>query len=122
MESSSQKYLVHFRKHLTHIDFCFQELEALASMNGVSKETLYAEDISKKDLLVNPTVWVYLPSQEVVEEIVSRAILIKEIIDVFSQFRIDNMDTPCLDEGKMPYDYQPLVDNVDKNKLHPLLA
>lgn len=91
-------------------------------MHGVNRESLYAEDVGQKDLLVNPTVWVNLPSQTVVKEIVGRAILIKEIIDVFSFFRISSFDSPCLEEGKTPFDYSELVDNVDKDKLHPLLA
>lgn len=37
---------------------------------------------------VNPTVYVNLPSDEICREIASRSVLIKEIIDVFSECQL----------------------------------
>ena len=83
-QKSSKVYLVHFRKHYQHIDFCLQELEALANMHGVPADQLYAQDMTGVDLNVNPMVFVNLPSVDICRKIVSRSILIKEIIDVFA--------------------------------------
>ena len=40
------------------------------------------------DCKVNPTVYVRLPSDEVCKAIVHRSVLIKEIIDVFSEEKL----------------------------------
>lgn len=52
---------------------------------------------------VNATVWVNLPSREIANKIMSRAIMIKEIIDVFSY------------SDKVDYDQ--LLKNTDEAKL-----
>jgi len=79
---------VHFRQHWKHLDFARQELEALADMHGISKEELFVSDPALIDMKVNPTVYVNLPSDEVCKAIVTRSILIKEIIDVFSECQL----------------------------------
>ena len=97
VESTQQQlnvYLVHFRKHMQHIDFCLQELEALANLNGVTVDKLYAQDPSNIDVKVNPTVYVNLPSVEICKSIVSRSILIKEIIDVFAESSLEPVAKP----------------------------
>lgn len=116
-----QKYLVHFRKNLNFIDFCLQELEALADMHGITKEKLYAEDPTSKDIVKSPFIFVYLPSVEVCTKIVNRSIMIREIIDVFSSFKIENFDQPNNEPGQPKYDYQKLVDYTDTSKLLPIL-
>lgn len=85
--STSRKYLVHFRQHLKHLDFARQELEALAEMHGVRKEDLFVSATSS-DLKLNPTTYVRLPNDEVCRQILKRSILIKEIIDVFSECQL----------------------------------
>ena len=62
---NSHVYLVHFRKSWQYIDFCLQELEALANLHEVTAEKLYAQDKNSIDLKVNPTVYVNLPSADV---------------------------------------------------------
>ena len=54
-------------------------------MHGVPEDQLYAQDKSQIDINVNPMVYVNLPSVDVCRQIVSRSILIKEIIDVFAE-------------------------------------
>ena len=93
-QKSSKVYLVHFRKHYQHIDFCLQELEALANMHGVSADQIYAQDMTGIDLNVNPMVFVNLPSVDICRKIVSRSILIKEIIDVFAQTELELLEKP----------------------------
>ena len=60
-------------------------MEALANLNGIPVNELYAEDPTKINLNINPTVYVNLPNTEICKKIVSRSILIKEIIDVFAE-------------------------------------
>ena len=78
--------MVHFRKHWKHLDFCLQELEALADICGIKTENLYAEPDSKSKFepKINPTIYVKLPSVDVCKRIVARSTLIKEIIDVYA--------------------------------------
>ena len=67
------------------MDFARQELESLAELYGVAKETLFVRDAALLDMKVNPTVYVRLPNDDVCKKIVARSVLIKEIIDVFSE-------------------------------------
>jgi hypothetical protein len=57
-------------------------------MFGVNLDNLYSEP--KKDLFVNPCIFVNLPSDDVCKQIMRRSILIKEIIDVFSFYTHNN--------------------------------
>ena len=89
--SEPDVYLVHFRKHWQHLDFCLQEIESLADMHGIKREQLYASDPAEFNPKVNPTIYVRLPSQDVCKQIVARSILIKEIIDVFASTKLEAM-------------------------------
>ena len=84
-----KKYLVHFRQHIKFFDFAKQELESLAGLYGVSKEQLYVNSDAIFDLKENPTIYVYLPGDETCHQIMSRSVLIKEIIDVFSEVQLE---------------------------------
>ena len=86
VESQYKVYLVNFRLHRQHLDFALQELESLAELNQVDLKQLYVHDPVAKNLEADPTVWVRLPGDEVCKEILKRAIMIKEIIDVFSTY------------------------------------
>jgi hypothetical protein len=123
MVESYKLYLVNFRLHLQHLDFALQELESLAELSKVDKQLLYAEDVSKKNLQKNPTVWVRLPNDTVCKEILKRAIMIKEIIDVFSTFvqPADLPKEPKSDAELWNLRWQGLIDNVQEEKLLPLL-
>lgn len=98
---TSRRYLVHFFKKWKYLDFCLPELESLAEMHGADISTLYDETTNARasiDMKKSTLVYVNLPSDEVARQIQSRSIMIKEIIDVFS-------------ESKGSYDE--LVKNVD---------
>jgi len=86
VESQFKVYLVNFRLHRQHLDFALQELESLAEFCKVDLKLLYLHDIAGKNLEADPTVWVRLPNDEICKEILKRAIMIKEIIDVFSTY------------------------------------
>ena len=86
--SGGHVYLVHFRQHWKHLDFARQELESLAEMFGVARDQLFVDDVATLDMKVNPTVYVRLPSDEVCRQILTRSILIKEIIDVFADVKL----------------------------------
>ena len=85
-QAELKTYLVHFRKQWKYLDFCLQELEALADLFGqVNPKDLYLDDPRGSfDPKVNPTTFIRLPSDEVARQIVGRSILIKEIIDVYA--------------------------------------
>jgi len=56
-------YLVHFRRNFNLLDFCYEELESLAQLFGMNLEVMYQEP--KKDLDLNPCIFVKLPSDDV---------------------------------------------------------
>ena len=58
-------------------------------MHGVPADQLYAQDMTGVDLNVNPMVFVNLPNVDICKKIVSRSILIKEIIDVFAHTELE---------------------------------
>ena len=83
MESIKKQFLVHFTKKFRYLDFCLNELEALADMNGVKREELFVQPKeSLRNIFKSPTVYVRLPGDEVCKRIVSRSVLIKEIVEV----------------------------------------
>ena len=87
VESHQYKvYLVNFRLHRQHLDFALQELESLAEFYNVDLSQLYLHDVKDKNLEKDPTVWVRLPGDEICKSILKRAIMIKEILDVFSTY------------------------------------
>ena len=96
-------------------------------MHGVNVTELYAEP--KKDLDVNPFVYVMLPSDDVCAQIMKRAILIKEIIDVFSVYKQpapafftqNGKETP---NTSVSFEdrWQGLIDGVKSEKLLPILS
>jgi len=144
VESSTtgdQVYLVHFRKFLQHIDFCLQELEALASLCGVTDlDKLYVEGIKKaheQNLDRNAAVFIRLPSEEVVKQIVGRSIMIKEIIDVFGHTELDALLEPPMSKQRLDESvdgtregtkvmsadrYDKLIEAIDKDKILLVLA
>lgn len=79
------------------IDFCLQELEALIGIFGLNltRKELYVEDwetLKIRNMVDDPTVYIKLPksdSERLCKEIVGRSIMIKEIIDVFSEAWIE---------------------------------
>ena len=75
---SKKTFLVHFLKKWKYLDFCLGELEALAEMNGVKKEELYANNIdtTKIDLKMAPYVYINLPSVDIAQKIQERSVLI----------------------------------------------
>ena len=79
--------MVHFFKKWKYLDFCLNELESLAQMNGASLANLYHPRNQKKDidLKKNPCVFVNLPSESVAQKIQSRSVMIKEIINVLAE-------------------------------------
>eukprot|EP00347_Sterkiella_histriomuscorum_P012467 403368464 len=75
-------------------------------MHGVRREQLFVQPKeSLRDIQKNPLVYVNLPNEDIAHKILRRSILIKEIIDVYSS-------------GKT---YEELLENVDKEKLYPIL-
>ena len=128
-----KRYLVHFRQHVKYFDFAWQEVESLASMHGVSREQLFVNDPALVNLKINPTVYVNLPSDEVCKQIVARSVLIKEIIDVFSEVQLTRLlrersreeeeaaENQASEETKqapktqkpVQYNYESLVSNTD---------
>ena len=142
-QSELKTYLVHFRQHWKLLDFCLQELESLADKNGVTKEQLYVNDPNSFDPKVNPTVYVRLPSDEVCKKIAARSVLIKEIIDVFSEEKLSRKSRErswereaATEEAKteeekkiekqnadpMVMNYELLVANTDAARLIPHLT
>ena len=79
------KYLVHFLKKFKYLDFCLNELESLASMHGVPRHTLFQTPKESHDVHKNPLVYVNLPNDQVASSMLTRSILIKEVIDVYSE-------------------------------------
>ena len=144
-EKAFKKYLVHFRQHWKHLDFARQELESLAEMHGITKELLFVSDPALLDMKVNPTVYVNLPGDQICREIVSRSILIKEIIEVFSECQLtrksrersrdreqsapsDNEEekvktqqTRVEEEDPIQFNYDLLVAKTDAERLTPHL-
>eukprot|EP00928_Gymnodinium_smaydae_P050346 TRINITY_DN33905_c0_g1_i1.p1 TRINITY_DN33905_c0_g1~~TRINITY_DN33905_c0_g1_i1.p1 ORF type:complete len:515 (+),score=55.51 TRINITY_DN33905_c0_g1_i1:118-1662(+) len=80
-----KEYVVVFVYHRMYFNMRFQELEALASMFGVtSKKTLYVDDPPPSALSESPIVRVRLPADEArVREMCQRAVLVKLVIDVW---------------------------------------
>lgn len=74
-------------------------------MFGVRKENLYAQPRDGLNINHSPVVYVNLPSTQVANSIMSRSILIKEILDVFSEAT----------------NYADLLKNTDSAKLNPVL-
>ena len=128
-----KRYLVHFRQHVKYFDFAWQEVESLASMHGVPRDQLFVNDPALVNLKINPTVYVNLPSDEVCKQIVARSVLIKEIIDVFSEVQLTKLlrerslekeeagenqaseETKQAPKSQSPiqYNYESLVSNTD---------
>lgn len=125
VESQYKVYLVNFRLHRQHLDFALQELESLAELNQVDLKQLYLHDPAGKNLEADPTVWVRLPGDAVCKEILRRAIMIKEIIDVFSTYvqpsKSNNAIESQTDAELWNVRWQGLIDNVESQKLLPLL-
>ena len=126
VESHQYKvYLVNFRLHRQHLDFALQELESLAEFFKVDLNLLYLHDIKGKNLETDPTVWVRLPNDEVCKSILKRAIMIKEILDVFSTYVQPSSkipeETKSSDAELWNYRWKGLIDSVEEHKLLPLL-
>eukprot|EP00929_Paragymnodinium_shiwhaense_P068886 TRINITY_DN34735_c0_g1_i1.p1 TRINITY_DN34735_c0_g1~~TRINITY_DN34735_c0_g1_i1.p1 ORF type:complete len:654 (-),score=116.65 TRINITY_DN34735_c0_g1_i1:69-2030(-) len=82
----SREFLVVFAYHPCYFNMRFQELEALASLVGVtSREELYVEDPPPTALCDSPVVRIRLPGGEAsARTICERAVLIKAVLDVWS--------------------------------------
>lgn len=138
--TTMKQYLVHFRQHWKYLDFARQELESLASMHGVSKDELFVRDPALLDMKVNPTVYINLPSDQVCKQILARSVLIKEIIDVFSEAQLTRRSRERSSEkvegeavaggteaqegavNPLQFNYELLVANVDQERLTPIIS
>ncbi|CAI2370842.1 unnamed protein product [Moneuplotes crassus] len=79
--------------------FCIQEFEALCEMNEV--KPIILSDVDKFDCNICPFIEVDLPDYEGARQVVSRSVMIKYILDPFSQGT----------------SYEDLLVNVDKERL-----
>jgi hypothetical protein len=133
VEAANAVYLVHFRRHIPMIDFCLPELEALVSIFGlkVDRTELYVESwetLKNRNLVEDPTVYIRLPAagaEKLCKELLSRSILIKEIVDVFADIILDprQVKSEAVNEiATSVQRYTKLIDNVDQSKLLPLLS
>lgn len=81
------------------MDFCLQELEAVVSICGLNltRAELFVEDwatLKARDLVQNACVYIKLPSnnaESLCKQIVARSILVKEIVDVFSETTLEKL-------------------------------
>lgn len=78
---ATKRYIVHFRKHEKLMDFAVQELQSLASLFKVPVDSLFPQ--KPENLKQNPLVWVCLQSDQQCKQIMTRSIMIKDIIQVF---------------------------------------
>lgn len=82
------------------MDFCLQELEAVVSICGLNltRAELFIENwatLNARDLVQNACVYIKLPSnnaESLCKQIVARSILIKEIVDVFSETTLEKQE------------------------------
>ncbi len=81
----SNSFLVHFRRHLSFLDFCTQELEALAEMHKIPIGNLYAQPL--KNLAISPLLKCNLGDKSTCKSIMARSVMIKDIIDLISEFK-----------------------------------
>ena len=106
------------------MDFAIPELESLADLYGATD--IFAPDFArrgKKEMLDVPYVWCKLPSDETAVQIMTRAILIKDIIDVCGH-SFQNLDQPKPEsdlEAYWRHKWQPLVDSLNGPKIKALL-
>ena len=102
---TTQRYLVHFFKKFKYLDFCLNELEALARMFGTDLATLYHHSNPRPTLDMNRSTMVYvnLPNDHVAQKIQERSVLIKEILNVFAE--------------SSNRSYEDLLANVDEARL-----
>ena len=110
----TKRYLVHFIKKFRYLDFCLPEFESLVNLYfhqgklpvATLRDQLYCQPRDTINVQRHPCVYVNLPGRlEVTEKVVKRSILIKEVIDVISEAK----------------SYEQLLENVDTEKLIPLL-
>ena len=107
------------------MDFAVQELQALAHIYGVenSEESLFPKGC--KNLRTCPMVPTNLGTTAVCQKILTRAILIKDIIDVCShatQGEVVLSSSTTTQEEQWDQKWKPLICGVDKPKLEALLA
>ena len=113
---ATQRFLVHFIKKFKYLDFCLPEFESLVSMTVQGRapyhnfpslrEHLYCQPRDSLNIPRHPCAYVNLPGgAKTAQQLIKRSILIKEVIDVISEAK----------------SYEQLLDNVDKEKLYPLL-
>ena len=118
VEAASRRVLVHFIKKFKYLDFCLPEFESLVNLYCYTlqgkpqpsftalREQLYCQARDTINVQRHPCVYVNMPcNNEVMDKIVKRSILVKEVIDVISEAK----------------NYEQLLENVDKTKLFPLL-
>jgi len=100
--TDTKRYLIQFRAQ--KMDFVLAELNSLLHLQGLKAEDVYKED--DFDLEV-PFLRVNLPSDEVVQAICSRAILIKNVFDLWGSGRdYDELKASilaCPSQFKEPY-------------------
>jgi hypothetical protein len=111
------------------MDFAIPELEALAELNGATQ--IFDPDFKRKDkkeMLDKPYVWCQLPSHDTARAIMTRAILVKDVLDVVGH-SLQNLSQPKPNSDCTPEDlqqfwakkWQPLIDSLDGQKLKGLL-
>ena len=135
VESSPQiakkLYLIHFRKDLTFLDFCLQELESLVCMiSGQShvefreeqphlQQSLYQTENKIVDLRTNPCVYCELPADEkhsFARALMKRSVMIKDIIEVFGEASI--LSTEGVDKEVLKQEgYKKLLEQIDAERL-----
>lgn len=80
-----REFVVWFAHHCNYYNMRFQELEALASLVGVTRDSLYVEDPPPTALVESPFCRVRLPSEAAAQAVCERAVLIKAILEVWAE-------------------------------------
>lgn len=76
-----RKYLIHFYSELDWLQFRYLELNALLEIYGLIPSKIY--NLTARDDENNPFLIITLPSEDFVEKICSRSVLIKHIYELW---------------------------------------
>ncbi len=95
VEAASKRVLVHFIKKFKYLDFCLPEFESLVNLYCYQgkhpsfrslRDQLYCQPRDTINVQKHPCVYVNMPCNiEIMDKIVKRSILVKEVIDVISE-------------------------------------